>query len=354
MSIFLIFLQCLVIQHATEVVTDLSDQQINAASAWDNDPPDVLVGYLDHAIVDWYLYDDTGGGGYFRVLEDSFSYSEFPDWTAWTTNGTEVHIDLMSTMIGSYNMTLLYNDTAGNWYHDDVNVTIYDAEPPWDDDPGDESFLYNSGLKNLHWVLSDEQPYFDGSYQILYQGSPVGPWETWFVYSWEVTVQIDTNRTVGDYNYTIQYTDWCGHWNYDDIIVTIYDNVTPTDNDPPDTQVLQNATSSITWILCDNYKTGQFRVLRNSTPYGSWGTWTMWDNNTSIIVPIDTSTLGLYNYTIEFLDNESNPSADVVFINVYNPTSPGGIPGFEWLLTISGLAAILFYHTQRKKEIDIL
>jgi len=89
----------------------------------------------------------------------------------------------------------------------------------------------------------------------------------------------------------------------------------------------------------DDYSGGVYRVLVNGTP----GSWSSWSSGVQINYPINTSTVGFFNYTIQYHDEDGNFGIpDTVIVRVFsddvgngngdNGTTP--IPGFSILLVV--------------------
>ncbi len=103
------------------------------------------------------------------------------------------------------------------------------------------------------------------------------------------------------------------------------ENDIPTSNHPDDMFLIGNSSAIINWTLTDDDGFGNYRVFENN----NGGTpiiltdWTGWYNNTPIVAPIDSSIAGIYNYTIEYYDNEyTNGLPDSVIVTI-NATSDG-------------------------------
>ncbi|MHA1649541.1 MAG: hypothetical protein ACTSYB_05050, partial [Candidatus Helarchaeota archaeon] len=98
----------------------------------------------------------------------------------------------------------------------------------------------------------------------------------------------------------IEYNDTINNWGTPDtVIVTVVDNP-PTSNHPADIVTAVGSTVTIPWILMDDYGAGYYRILVNSTP----SSWASWNNNSVLNYPVDTSVMGIYNYTIQYNDSK--------------------------------------------------
>ena len=111
---------------------------------------------------------------------------------------------------------------------------IYDLWKPWSNEPPDASYEANALEKTINWTLYDNNE--GGNYNVLLNGS------NYIENSWEngvnLAVPVNTESTLGDWNYTILYNDTSGLWGEQDIvIITIYEGSGPTDFDPPDSSI---------------------------------------------------------------------------------------------------------------------
>ncbi|MEK6903866.1 MAG: hypothetical protein AABW64_04440 [Nanoarchaeota archaeon] len=125
--------------------------------------------------------------------------------------------------------------------------------------------------------------------------------------------------SLGAFNITAVYS---ATENFTDSFVTSYainiDNVTPTVNAPPDAVYVLNSTQTIGWILTDNYAAGSYVVTRDAISVNA----SIWTNGTNLAIPINSSTLGLWNYTISYNDSVGNQGlSDSVLINISTNTS---------------------------------
>ncbi|MBN1800332.1 MAG: hypothetical protein JW891_02440 [Candidatus Lokiarchaeota archaeon] len=114
-------------------------------------------------------------------------------------------------------------------------------------------------------------------------------------------------------------------------------NFAPNANHPEDILTSTSGTETINWILTDDTGTGQYRVLVNDTSnsYRAWVDWTSWTNNTNLLVPINRTELGLFNYSIEYFDDQGMFGVvDTVLVYVYSNTQSNNIFGFDVLITI--------------------
>jgi hypothetical protein len=120
----------------------------------------------------------------------------------------------------------------------------------------------------------------------------------------------------------------------------------PTSNQPGDITTSLGGTETIDWVLHDDNEGGQYRIWANNSKgnYYVWVDWTPWTNNTPLNIPINRTLTGVYNYTIEFYDNNTQYGVSdsvLVTISVTVPTSnhpddimttPIGSETIDWVL----------------------
>ena len=107
--------------------------------------------------------------------------------------------------------------------------------------------------------------------------------------------------------------------NYD-IYTQRIKNEIPTSNHPGFKSTTVGSSETFNWTLYDDSDGGEYRVVANNTEgnFYTWVNWTPWTNNTPIIIPINSTELGVYNYTIEYNDDQYQygiPDSVIVTIN---------------------------------------
>jgi len=114
----------------------------------------------------------------------------------------------------------------------------------------------------------------------------------------------------------------------------------------------KDTTAVITWILYDEVQSGgNYQILRNSSSYSNWMAWM---NETSFNVTIDTSTLGVWNYTIQYNDTMGTwGTPNTVFIIIIPKETNGEIPGFVFLFGLLVLIALAMNNNRRKSPLEL-
>jgi len=101
-------------------------------------------------------------------------------------------------------------------------------------------------------------------------------------------------------------------------------DIQPTSTHPADLVILQNSTNiTITWRLQTKQDIGAYQVLLNGTPLQNWQPWP--GNNTDIIIPVNTTEVGVWSYLIQYNDSEGvwGISDEVLVI----------VEDYPWILT---------------------
>ena len=118
---------------------------------------------------------------------------------------------------------------------------------------------------------------------------------------------------IGDYILPVNVTDNAGNSNTSvNILLNASDTVSPVITSPDDRQVEQNSFERITWNITE-FHPDKYWILRNGTliiPPSSY------ENGDNIIVSIDTSTLGTWNYFIFATDGSGGIASDQVNISI--------------------------------------
>ena len=137
--------------------------------------------------------------------------------------------------------------------------------------------------------------------------------------------------------------------NYD-IFAQKIENPAPTSNHPSNIITSIGGSETINWTLIDDFGSGNYRVLANNTggDYYTWVDWTSWTNNTVLNVPINRTSPGYFDYTIEYYDDQHNFGvSDTVIVRILE--SEGRINGYSlFILLLCSLGLILIISKKLK------
>ncbi len=139
--------------------------------------------------------------------------------TPWV-NGTEItYIVPVGLAVGEYNYKVNFTDVYDNFVTDTVIMTVKDiADPIITNSTSD--FTINPGYTriNISWTAIDQTP---NTYTITLQGTDIifGP-STWSNGT-PITYNIPDGLAVGEYNYTVRFTDDYNNYVTDTIIMSV-------------------------------------------------------------------------------------------------------------------------------------
>ncbi len=123
----------------------------------------------------------------------------------------------------------------------------------------------------------------------------------------------------------------------------IDDIVIPTSNQPEDITISIDGSETIDWILYDDYGGGQYQVLTNDTDgnFYEWVDWTPWNNNTPINIAINLTVTGVYNYTIEYYDNQNQFGVpDTVLVTITKADDDVAIPFGNYYMVFFAIGVV--------------
>jgi len=273
------------------------------------------------AIISWYDKRNNNYDIYAQRL-DSTGQSK------WVNNGVPVcnavgdQSDPKICSDGVNGAIIVWEDERNN-VEDDIYAQRITNRLPESTHPED-ILTTVSGTETIQWTLTDDSG--SGQYRVIANTS-VGNnyiWVDWTPWTNNSVITVPINRTrPGFYNYTIEFYDDQNRLGIPDTsLIEILDAI-PVSTNPKDLITAPGRPEVITWTLFDDFGGGQYRVIANTSVGNSytWVDWAPWTNNSAIIVPINHTNLGIYNYTIEFFDDEIQFGVhDTVIVTILDAT----------------------------------
>ncbi|MBA7622878.1 hypothetical protein ES703_30265 [subsurface metagenome] len=286
-------------------------------SFWNNEPEINMVsfdGSSTNSGYTWYV-DAIGyswdlnysiGSNLNEGLLLSFENNTNLNWMGYSLDGQNNVTILGNTTIpmledGPHAIQVFGNDSLGNLYSSQLRhfkILPRINLPPICNAPADIETTFKA-IETIPWILYDE--FGTGFYRVLINGTP-GQWTAW-ENNTLINYLINTSQA-GHFNYTIQYYDSDGLFGIEDEVHVkiVRINLPPICNAPAGSSYLEDTPANYTeWIIYDEYGTGDYRILINRSV---WVDWTPWENSTNIIVPVDTSESGYFNYTLVYYDSD--------------------------------------------------
>ena len=255
--------------------------------------------------ITWRAIDESPAT--FTIFENG-SVIKSNSWSSFET----VFVTLSGLILGKYNFTIAYSDTDGNSKSDTVFVTVYDVTPP--SIVGLSSFTYmeDTAGYTLSWNVTDNHP---DRYYILKDGLNVqnGTW----ISNTNITISID-GLLKNTYTYKLFVNDTSNNVQSFTTTVIVYDGTPPNVTSSGNTTLEAGSTNQIiNWNATDRYP-AYYELYRD----GVLITNNSWSSGINISGLIDTSTLGLYNYSIIVFDQSGNNMTDTIFITIVDTTNP--------------------------------
>ena len=167
------------------------------------------------------------------------------------TNGYRIqNITSVLYSDGIINVSINVTDNASNSITYNWSFTI-DVTTPTSNTPSDTEFSANATASFDQWVLTDLHP---GYYWVQRNGTEIVSPTIW-TNNTNIMVSIDTNISLGDFNYTIQYNDSGGNnGTQNTVIITINDTVPPyaSGENPTNNSYVSDNSPQISVNLSDN------------------------------------------------------------------------------------------------------
>jgi PGF-pre-PGF domain-containing protein len=225
----------------------------------------------------------------------------------------KITIPVNTGEIGTFNYMIQTTDKSGNEASDEVSVAVTDNNAPVITDPDDMKVGQNETV-NIEWTITEPDP---DTYQVYRDDVRIVD-PALYISTKKIEVQVNTVE-IGNFTYMIQATDKSGNNASDKVLVIVKDKIPPVISGPGNMEVEQDSDMvNIIWAITEQ-NPGMYCVLRNgdvevpSTEYRC---------NDNITVPINTSCLGTYNYTISADDISNNIVSDQVNVTIKDTTKP--------------------------------
>ncbi|MFX0098443.1 MAG: FG-GAP-like repeat-containing protein [Candidatus Hodarchaeota archaeon] len=249
--------------------------------------------------LNWTIVDSSGGGNYSVIRNGTFIVLN-QNWTS----GVNVSVSVDTNIgLGIFNYTIFIQDYNGFLGSRTEIVKVDDIPTIIGPIPANELYMEGSIGVQINWTLEDG--FLPGNYTVYRNGVPVPlhdsqPW----LNNTPIFIEINTSM-VGFFNYTIIYCDSNGYYGSPGQVNITIDDIPVVTGTIPGNQLIMNgsAGNQIIWTLIDGLGAGNYTVYRDGVPLSLHDN-QPWVNNTSIIVDVNSSTLGVFNYTLVF--NDSN------------------------------------------------
>jgi PGF-pre-PGF domain-containing protein len=193
----------------------------------------------------------TGSGGIASVTMNLTAIGGSPT-QALTNNSGIWQYTTNTTALGTFHMPVNVTDNMGS-SNTSVNITLNttDATSPTSNTPSNTEYPANTTASFDKWILTDLHP---GYYRVLRNETQI-VFPTLWTNNTNITVPINTNISLDDFNYTIQYNDSAGNnGTPNTVIITINDTVPPyaSGESPANNSQVNDNTPQISVNITDN------------------------------------------------------------------------------------------------------
>jgi hypothetical protein len=245
----------------------------------------------------------------YNVTKDG---SEYIGNTSWS-NGT-LEIDIDGLTVGSHTFVITVTDNAGNLAQDTVIVSVIDTTIPEISNPDDITNYQQTTLGNIiTWTVGDPNI---ATYNVTLDGAE---YIANTAQGSNTTLNVDIDGlSLGSHTFVIYVIDSEGNVNFNSVSVTVIDTTNPVLSDTVDISNYEQTSTgnTLSWTVGDP-NNNSFTVTKD----GAFFTSGLWSNGT-IVVPIDSLTLGSYTFVITVNDTQGNQIQDTVIVTVIDTNAP--------------------------------
>lgn len=245
------------------------------------------------------------------------------------SNGTVLFIDLPIAYI---NVSITYIGVHIGASPHTYNLTdvSFDIRAPVVTGPSDFDVLLWETNVTLTWQLEDEHP---SAISVLVNGVEKAS-QAWNVTPYEYTFNLTDavpSFEIAQYEVELTATDQNSKPTDHIVVVTVYENVTPTIEGPEDTEfVFAETGHTLSWNATDDYP-DKYVVTRNGEEHASGS---VNPDSPVIVIGIDGLSIGQYVFKLSVNDTSGNNATDDVLVTVLNddvaPVITYTPPDFEY------------------------
>jgi len=249
--------------------------------------------------------------------------------------------------IGDVFYTINFTDDNDNFVTNTVKMTINEIDAPVRSlIPSD--LIIESGYtgETISWAATDDNP---NTYTVTLQGSGIVEGPTAWSSGATVNYDIPDGLAVGEYFYTINFTDDYGRYVTDTVKVTVQDTTNPVITSLPSDFTIESGYTGeiILWTATDlNPQTYTIELQGTGIVEGP----TTWSSGAAITYNIPNGlAVGEYSYTVNIYDESGNYVSDTITVMVREPSADPGIPfgNFYLIFLAVGIIVVVFVHKRR-------
>jgi len=267
--------------------------------------------------------------------------------TAWSSGVAVIYNIPDSLGIGDYFYTINFTDDNDNFVTDTVKMTINEVDVPVVTiSPSDLTLESGYTGETISWTATDDNP---NTYTVVLQGSGIVDGPTTWSSGVAVIYNIPNGLAMGEYFYTINFTDDYGRYIADTVKVTVQDTTNPVITSLPSDLTIESGYTgeTISWTATDtNPNTYTVDLLFSGIVEGP----TTWSSGVAIIYNIpDGLAVGEYSYRVNITDESGNYVTDTITITVRAPSSTPEVPfgNLYLIFLVVGVIIVIIVHKRR-------
>ena len=268
--------------------------------------------------------------------------------TAWSSSVAIIYNIPDGLAIGEYFYAINFTDDYDNFATDIVKLTVNEIDVPIiTNTPID--FIIESGYtgETISWIATDANP---NTYSIELQGTGIVEGLTTWSSGVVIVYNIPDGLAVGEYFYTVNFTDAYGRYATDTVKLTIQDTTNPLITSFPSDITIESGYTgeTISWTATDANPYTYTIDLQGS---GIVGGPNIWLSGILIIYNIpDGLAVGEYSYTVNFSDDNGNYVTDTVIVTVREPSTAPSVPFGNFYLIFLAIGIIAAVIIQKRKN----
>ncbi len=289
-----------------------------------------IIGDPDYYDLEVIAYMETSLAAIEGVLVNvTFYNGTLIDAQTTPSNGTVLFADLPIAFI-NVSITYLGVHIGASPHTYNLTDVSFDIRAPVVTGPNDFDVLLWETNVTLTWQLEDEYP---SAISVLVNGVEKAS-QAWNVTLYEYTFNLTDavpSFEIDQYEVQLTATDQNSKSTDHIVIVTVYENVTPTIEGPEDTEFIFPETGhTLSWNVTDDYP-DKYVVTRNGEEHASGS---VNPDLPVIVIGIDGLSIGQYTFTLFVNDTSGNSATDDVIVHVLNddvaPVITYTPPDFEY------------------------
>jgi len=266
---------------------------------------------------------------------------------AWSS-GVEITYNVPDGFgIGDVFYTINFTDDNDNFVTDTVKMTINEIDAPVIGvSPSNLTIESGYSGETISWTATDDNP---NTFTVELQGSGIVEGPTAWSSGVAIIYYIPDGLSVGEYFYTINFTDDYGRYITDTVKVTVQDTTNPVITSLPSDLTIESGYTgeTISWTATDtNPNTYTIDLLFSGIVEGP----TTWSSGVAIIYNIpDGLAVGEYSYRVNITDESGNYVTGTITITVRAPSPTSEIPfGNSYLVFLAiGIIAVVIVQKRR-------